>query len=388
MMDGADVVYRLDVLSDTALRFSVTPLSSGGAFAPVVYLRRGTCDDGTFGAEVGCSSPTFAGPTTLTASVTAGTYYVWVDGFDAESGAFSLDVQTVTQATNDTCASPEQITLSSAGTASVTGDTGSATNGNAPTDSTPTCSFMGQLDGTDLVYRVDLPTDTALRVRASPLVSGGNFTPAVYLRSACDDASTTAELGCAEGLFGPAELSLTNVPAGTYFIWVDTASQGTGAFTLDVETFAPPPLVDGQATDSCSSPPQALVFQSAVGGNRAQVTVETGTAQDNSQGTCDLGSGGGLDAIFLVNVPGTSVIPVTVTVTPPSGVDPVLYVREANCELGTGTSGAPVDAACADSESSGNPETLQFFAQPNTDYFVYVDAYDSTGGQVLLEVSY
>ncbi len=388
MMEGADVVYRLDVPTDTGLRLGVTPLQSGGAFAPVVYLRRGTCDDGSPGAEVGCASPSFSGPTTLVAgAVTAGTYYVWVDGADAEPGAFTLTVERFTPAANDTCAAPAQLTLSSSGTVSVAGDTSGATNGNDLADSSPSCSFMAQQDGVDVVYRLDVPMATGLRVRASPLVSGGAYSPVVYVRSACDDGTAAVELGCAEGSAGTAEVTLSNVAAGSYFIWVDGQDTGAGPFTLDVETFTPPPLVDGTGTDTCSSPPQLLAFQSVGGTNRAQVLVETGTAQDDAQGTCDFGSGG-LDAVFQLNLPVSSAVPVNVTVTPPAGVDPVVYVREGNCAYGTGTSALPADLACEDGASSGLPESLQFSAQPNTDYFLYVDAYDPTGGQVLVEVSY
>jgi hypothetical protein len=389
MTDGADVVYRLDVPADTALRVSVSALQSGGTFAPVVYLRRGTCDDASVGAEVGCAGPSFIGPTDLVApNVTAGTYFIWVDGADAESGAFSLSVQTFTPTANDTCAAPGQLTLSSAGTASVTGDTTGATNGNDLADPTPSCSFTAQLDGVDVVYQVNLPVDSGLRVRVSALASGGAFTPVVYVRNACDDATSPAELGCADGMSGSAEVTLPNLPAGNYFIWVDGADAATGAFTLDVETMSPLPLVDGTTTDACSSPPQVLGFQSTPTGNKASVLVETGTAADDAEGTCVTPQGGGLDAVFQLNLPVSSVVPVTVTVTPPAGVDPVIYVRESNCEYGTGASGAPTDLACEDTGMSGEPESLAFSAQPNTDYFLYVDAYDPTGGQVLVEVSY
>lgn len=82
---GGEVFYRLTVGGNATVTAKVTPNSA--AYDPVVYLRS-VCD--TKSSEVGCVHG--AGQTLTATGLSAGSYWLVVDGYLGTSGEFALDV--------------------------------------------------------------------------------------------------------------------------------------------------------------------------------------------------------------------------------------------------------------------------------------------------------
>ncbi|MBW2527586.1 MAG: DUF4215 domain-containing protein [Deltaproteobacteria bacterium] len=84
---GADLVYMFSTTQTGTLQLTLT--AQGGSFDPVMYLRTTCDDDGStvWCRDLGDSQESFK------QHLTPGTYYVFVDGADGSSGAYSLRVQ-------------------------------------------------------------------------------------------------------------------------------------------------------------------------------------------------------------------------------------------------------------------------------------------------------
>jgi hypothetical protein len=85
---AADAVYRLQVPAAATLTAAAT---AGGSLQPVLYLRQGDCSSGT---ELGCAEAAAAGgqATVGPVAVSAGTWFLWVDGIAGTTGSYTLDV--------------------------------------------------------------------------------------------------------------------------------------------------------------------------------------------------------------------------------------------------------------------------------------------------------
>lgn len=83
---GPDVVYTFNVAARTPLTVDLT----GNGFDPVVFVRRAPCE---MGSQVACNDDTFGTNSRVAFTADPGTYFVFVDGFNANSqGAFTLTI--------------------------------------------------------------------------------------------------------------------------------------------------------------------------------------------------------------------------------------------------------------------------------------------------------
>src|SRR6185436_14697084 len=91
--DGRDIVYSYTLAAAQDVTLNVTP--SGTTFNPVVYLRKpGSCANAACTEELACVSGGAPGARRLAMpNQAAGTYFVWVDGANSTSGAFTLTAQ-------------------------------------------------------------------------------------------------------------------------------------------------------------------------------------------------------------------------------------------------------------------------------------------------------
>ena len=65
--------------------------------------------------------------------------------------------------------------------------------------------------------------------------SVAEYLPAVYLRTICADPAAANEAGCATtSQPGNAQLTLSSLAAGSYYVIVDGVSGSAGKFTLQV----------------------------------------------------------------------------------------------------------------------------------------------------------
>lgn len=317
-----DVVYALEL--DAPHRV-VAELSSGlDTYWPAVYLRRSPCGDTRAENELACASATEGGllarPARLDVPrLEAGRYYVFVDGLRdladwPTGGPYSLLVQVgdpLPVPANDTCVAAKVLPPPSGGvgTVSVSGDTTTALN-----DATG-CGGTGP----DLAYSIVLGAPSLMTVRVQPSTS--TFAPVVYVRKkgACDSNAAVDQLGCAAAISigGSAALTVPNVPAGAYVIWVDGAAGTSGGFTLTVE-LAAPAVVPGN--DTCTAP-NAL---SPTGG---AVTVSgTTTGANDDYASCEFGAGAP-DVVYELTVATPQSLSLDLQAATGSALQPVMTLE-------------------------------------------------------------
>ncbi len=380
---GKDLLYTYTLPTPKDVTITVTPTGATPTYQPVVYVRSAACSLSAAAAEVACANP--AGPTAATLALVnqpADTYYVWVDGSQDTAGPFQLQV---TQAAptpppaNDTCATAQALTLT-AGHVSVAGTTLQAANDNNAFDVSPTCSPTGRQSGRDVIYSVTLTQPQDLTVTVTP-TAGSALHPALYVRSgSCTSQLYQDEQVCLERV-GVTAATLTRLPAGTYWIWVDGAGGTAGNFTLDVTAAAPTPA---PANDGCTGA-QALSFV-----NGAAVVQGTMVGASNSNSPNDNAPGCGTnlfpkrfgrDVVFTYTLTQAQDVEVRVTPSPGSLLSPVLYVRPgAQCTQG----GAGNELACIGSAGPGISNALSLANQPAGTYALFVDSDTIERGDFIL----
>jgi hypothetical protein len=366
--NGPDVFFTYTLAARANVTAVVRPLS-GSSLNPVVSIRP-TC---TSGGEVACQAATAA--TAVQATVNgqaAGTYVIAVDSANGTSGAFQLELGALPPVDNDACPGATALTFTS-GTATATGDTTFATNGNGGADQTPSCSNTARTSGRDLVYSYTLTQAQDVTLSVTPTGTSPTLEPVLSVRATtCSDATTTAERGCVSPQAPtPARLSLVNQPAGTYLVWVDSSRDSTGPFQLEVQLAAPTPP---PANDSCSAP-QALTFTNGVAsfsGSTAQA------ANDNFPGdvspTCSPSARqNGRDVVFSFTLAQPQDVGLSVAPASGSTLVPAVYVRKNSC-----TSQVLSDEVVCQATIGTVTSRLTRLAAGT--YFVFVDSSGNSSG--------
>ena len=370
---GPDLVYSYTLTTRSNVSVVARPIS-GSTLHPVVSIRT-PC----FGPNTESACQAVAAAVAVQANVAGqlpGTYFIMVDSADGTTGAFQLEVDANPTVDNDTCAAPTALTFSG-NTATALGDTTWATNGNVLGDLTPSCSDSARGTGRDVVFSYTLSAAQDVTVSVTPTGASPTFESVASIRATtCGDASRAGERGCVSPLAPTVgRLSLVNQPAGSYFVWVDSAADTSGPFQLEVVTAPPTPP---PANDSCSSP-EVLAFTNGV------ATVNASTLQaanDNYAGdvspTCSASAKqSGRDVVYQFTLAQPK--DVTLSLTPSSGSSliPVLYVRRANC-----TSQLLSDEVVCLNQVGGVAAQLTNLAAGT--YFVFVDSSGGTSGAFAL----
>jgi hypothetical protein len=170
--------------------------------------------------------------------VQPGDYYVWVDGYDSDSGTFTLSSTIQTAAavpTNQSCATAQAVDLS-AGAVMISGSTATASASDAidPTQCVPTNGTAPlRLAGPNVVYSASIPAGMMLEATLNP----AGYDGAIYITDSCSDATC---LAAADNLQvgGTDTLSLTNSGTGTESVYVVVGSwdpSAWGTFTLSLQ---------------------------------------------------------------------------------------------------------------------------------------------------------
>lgn len=211
---GADIVYTFTTTTAVDFEAVLTPAAD---FRPVLYLSS-ACATG----ERSCETPAAAGDTTTLreGALPPGTYWLWVDGHTGSAGTYSLTVRLTPPQQGDSCLDPIPLNLSS-GSASLTGDTGTFFNNAAGT--------CGGASAADIVYGFSTAGLTSFTATVTPTAT---FRPIVYLLQGCTGTQRQCTPASAAGQ--PATLTTTNLPAGTYGLWVDGYGGSTGSYTLQI----------------------------------------------------------------------------------------------------------------------------------------------------------
>lgn len=352
---GRDLVYHVNLATPRSVTFSAT---GTGATDPVIYVRESPCHTGR---TVACADATDEGQTELVfLPFASGDLFFFIDGWDAaSSGESTVTISfgtAVPPPLNDACPGAIPLTFMS-DRASASGDTTGANNSNVlaadggPAPS-PSCSATAQLFGQDVVY--SFTVGQGKNVAVSLTAADGGLDPAVYVRSSCESSARADELTC-----GPGAFSLSNLDAGTYYLWVDALNGTFGTFDLSVtlSDWAPPPLNDVCVNDGGTG----AVVLPADGGT---VNGTLAGAASDIAGSC--GTAGSPDVAYVITITQTSDLVATVT-TADATMQPVVFIRPG-CPV------AGFDLACGAATGGGRPATASALnAAPGT-YAIWVES--------------
>ena len=241
---GLDTVFEFELTDTQNVTVRATPLPGQPVVANISVIEANCAG----GSELACVNRTASAPTDVLVLPVRppGRYFVFVE---LESGA-EVDV-TITVAkplppiTNDECATAETLTF--VGNRALTsGRVQGATNSGTTTDVSPTCT-MGLLGGgVDVVYTYTLQSAQDLTITLTPY---GTKAPTVFVRKLCGSPLAVDEVACSVTWYEPRKvMTLLNQQPGTYFLWVDGASEFFDLdLVLDPPTLPPP-------NDSCFTP--------------------------------------------------------------------------------------------------------------------------------------
>lgn len=273
--ESKELVYKLEVPRRQRVTLETDP-----QFDSVVYVRKDECADTE--NEVACNDDMASGSKRGSASsskgsridevLEAGTYFVFVDGYNNDAGQFRMttsitDVPTLA----DACRNVRPL----GGTKTTATLAGGFDHAHA--------SCGSDAKGPDALHRFDL----AARSRVRIVEHSSEFAPALHLRKVCTDEHS--EVGCSDSGMTDEDAAWAGVlDPGAYVLFADSSDKDArGRYTLETET--DPEAGSGTRGDACGD---ALPI------NLADRTFDgdTFTAHDDVAGKC--GGQGAPDVVY------------------------------------------------------------------------------------------
>lgn len=354
-----DLVWALEITERRRVVATVTP-AVGGALRPVIALRT-QCSSIDPSTNLDCAYPTTTGSSarlTLDA-VDPGTYYLWVEGEDANTGAFTLDVQLDVPPADESCAQPRIIPISGNNSEEILGDTRSLKDDAA--------GLCGGAAAPDAVYAVQLSTARRLRLEVTGISKG--FQPVLYARTACDATTASAQVGCVAATAGSATLDIPRVEAGTLFLFVDGNSAANGgSYRLRITPFDPVPP---PTNDACAMAKPIPMPVMALGTVNEQ--GDTSSANQDALGC----NASGPDLVYQFTLPVARQVLARVTPLAGSSLRPAVYLRPAmKCQ----SEAASDQVACQISASPGGSATTVVPNLAAGVWYLWVDGVQGSGG--------
>jgi hypothetical protein len=272
--ESKELVYKLEVTRRQRVTIEVDP-----QFDSVLYVRKETCgeaeaevvcnDDSTFGAG---KRGTPSKGSRIDEVLDPATYYVFVDGYVAESGPFRMNVQVADVPTlAEACRQVRPL-----GPAKISGTlTGSFDHAHA--------SCGADASGPDALHRFDL----AARARVRITQHSADFSPVVHLRKQCADEHT--EVACSDSGVKSDEATWSGtLDAGSYVLFADSSDKDArGRYTLESELA--PEAGSGVRGDACGDATTLSL-------NEKNVEGDTFLARDDISGKC--GGQGAPDVVY------------------------------------------------------------------------------------------
>jgi cysteine-rich repeat protein len=111
-------------------------------------------------------------------------------------------------------------------------------------------------------------------------------------------------------------------------------------------------------------------------GNDVTLGGDTSTSQDNYVGSC---GGDAPDVVFAITASASGLLNIGM-IAVNDDLDPVLYVRDSDCEGGA-------ELGCADATFSGGYEELNLAATAGHTYYVFADGYGGSAGEFLVSAT-
>ena len=332
---ASDAVFRFTLTEAHDVRITV----SGSAGAGVSLRDFASCASGP---ELKCSGA--SPPSVLSRSLPAGDYAILVR--TPTPGAFDISLA-VTDPTPvpafDVCGpATERITASG----TYTGRFEEASD-----DYRLSCHSSGSWR--DAAYRIvlDAPADLVLSARTS----GAPFGSSAYVSLVTDCVSATGTLQCAVG--GTAEIRRRGVPAGTYYVLVESSAADATAWTLNVTITSPPaPRAVG---DACTSAVSIPFMTLGDGSTRGTGSASLATAELDSGTSCGGSTAGNRDVFFSF----TLTEPRDVTLSTSAGTS--FHYAELQNTCGA----APAEPRC---RSGASPVAQSWRSLPAGTYYVAV----------------
>ena len=330
--DGKELVYRLDVPSQKRLLIEVD-----ARYDAILYVRKEDC--GSEDAQIKCNDDdnNNAQRSRIDTVIEAGTYYVFVDSFNQNSGSFRMNVtlQDVPQLA-DVCRQARTLTA---------GTTINGTTHGAFDLAQSTCS--GNSQGPDVPYKLDV----GQKMRARVTMESTDFQPNVFVRKTCTDEHS--EVACfdeSSGMQSNQQAVFVGVlDPQSYSVFADSSQDNAdGAFTLQAELA--PESGTGGTGDACADAIPLTTSTTASG--------DTFDVKDDISGRCT--AAGAPDVVYRIDLAHRSRI----------------RARFANEEGKNDHQRGHVlvlQKTCADKSTElGCAETLDEVLQPGT-YFLTVD---------------
>jgi len=278
-----EIVYRLEVPAQKRLI-----VETETAFDGVLYMRKEECDAADAEVEGACNddADNNARASKFDVIVDPGTYFIFVDGYDSNTGNFKLHVtMSDVPSIADACRNARALPLGS----TINGSTTSAFD-------LAHASCGDDAKGKDTIYHLDLGQRSRVRV----VEHSDSLTPVVYLRRTCSDDQT--EISCHDTSGADNEAAFVGVlDPGSYAVFADSRDQNVdGHYTLAAETA--PEMGSGVQGDGCAD---AEIL------NRTDPNVagDTFFAKDDIGGRC--GGQGAADVVYRVDLPHKSRVSAT-----------------------------------------------------------------------------
>lgn len=285
--ESKELVYKLDLQARRRITIEVDP-----QFDSILYVRKEECAESD--AEVACNddhAPNGSGGNARGSSSSnanrgsridevfdPGTYYVFVDGYQSEAGAFRMSVQTADVPTlAEACQRQRPLLVGTKAQATLTGAFDVA-HGSCGSDA----------KGPDALYRFDL----AARQRVRITERSSDFSPVIYLRKRCTDDQS--ESGCSDGGATKDEAAFTALlDPGAYTVFADSSDKdASGRFTLEAETTSETGA--GVSGDACGDAKTIALTDRRIDG-------DTFDAHDDFAGKC--GGQGAPDVMYRFELP-------------------------------------------------------------------------------------
>jgi hypothetical protein len=219
--------------------------------------------------------------------------------------------------------------------------------------------------GPDAVYEIDLDETYDLSVTVTP--TSGTVAPVVYVRR--DACESGVELLCKQGAISmPLSFTLKSLPAGRYFLFVDTLDATTvGNVGITVNIAAP----TRPGNETCT----LAIDLPADGGNSDHdggvELVDFSNAGNEDTTGCN--AEGGPDVVYTVTLDQTADLLVTATGVgdPGAGISPVVEVRAPDCK--------PTSRLKCRASLQFQPAQVRLLSAAPGTYYVVVETGATTG---------
>lgn len=365
--DGPQLYYRVSLAANQKYLATITPASTYDA---ALYAFPATTSCNQSAVEAACKGHVAdrgskgVAENLVISPTSSQSWDIVADSWDPKSyGTFTLQLEQLIKPAHDSCFNAKTLQFApSSKKITETGHTYAATNtiGLAATG----CS-KNLTAAPEVFYKVTLQKNKAYKIR----LDGAGYNEALYLFSSCSSAASTCVAGADLTTAGAEEILFSPTATLNYYIGVDgRGATDMGPFTLTVE----------EVISACDVVKNLTFNTSGVATTTGDTTGGSNTV-NLTKTSCMSKTSPGYDKIYSVSLAASKTY--TVTLTPGTSFDPMLYVfttcthPEKSCIKGIDTAG------------NGSKEIISITTTTAGTYYIAVDSTATTkAGTFTLEV--